>query len=93
MKRVTRKTTGMKRPRMTARNAPKLTSRPIVPPSTATTPATVEESCSTTDTSMDICAVTLEEAASLEAGSWVRMPTGTNALALPRKTHARIRLD
>ena len=30
---VTRKTTGMKRPRITARNAAKETSRPIVPPS------------------------------------------------------------
>lgn len=30
---VTRNTTGMNRPRMTARNAPNETSRPIVPPS------------------------------------------------------------
>merc|ERR1719161_1060843 len=66
MKRVTRKTTGMKRPRMTARNAPKLTSRPIVPPSTATTPASVEDSCSTAETSRAILGAATLDAATAE---------------------------
>merc|ERR1719231_257653 len=54
MNKVTRNTTGMNKPRMTARNAQKETSRPIVPPSTATTPAIDCETCSTVKSSRDI---------------------------------------
>merc|ERR1719199_1128504 len=80
MKRVTRKTTGMKRPRMTARKAPKLTSRPIVPPSTATTPASVEVSCSTALTSIDITGCGLATA-SLDIATLLPTRTAAGAKA------------
>uniref|UniRef100_A0A7S4AZA3 Uncharacterized protein n=1 Tax=Chrysotila carterae TaxID=13221 RepID=A0A7S4AZA3_CHRCT len=90
MYRVTRKTTGMKRPRITARKAPKDTSRPMVPPSTATTPASVSLSCAIELVSRDM----LGELASFEtaillcigrsAGCW------TNASTAARHANARV---
>merc|ERR1719453_2815984 len=70
MNRVIRKTTGIKRPRIVARKAPKETSRPMVPPSTATTAARVLDACSTTLVSRDILGMLLilESANLLVAG-------------------------
>merc|ERR1719199_524232 len=83
MKRVTRKTTGMKRPRMTARKAGPVTSRPTVPPSTATTPASVDDICSTADISRDIWGAALESA-SFEVERRAA-PAGANASAAAKR--------
>merc|ERR1719173_27420 len=89
MNRVIRKTTGMNSPRMTARKAPNDTSRPIVPPSTATTPASVWPTCSTLESSSDIFGAANLDMASLllEAPS---MGWGTKADATAAR-HARMK--
>merc|ERR1719198_1744342 len=91
MNRVIRKTTGMNSPRMTARKAPNDTSRPIVPPSTATTPASVVETDSTADISIDICGAILDMASLLleRSNGWGAIAS----TAAARKATAMTRRD
>ena len=71
---------------MTARKAAKDTSRPTVPPSTATTPASVVETCSTTENSMLICGAILDMATLLRSAG---AAAGANAsTAAARKATA-----
>ena len=74
----------MKRPRITARKAPKETSRPIVPPSIATTPASVWPTCSTTLVSSDIFGAILESAI-FDAERDPSIGAGANASAAAAK--------
>ncbi len=76
--------TGTNRPRITARKAPKETSRPIVPPSIATTPASVWPTCSTTLVSSDIFGAILESAI-FDAERDPSIGAGANASAAAAK--------